>query len=262
MIRARQLAYRYGRDRDWIFSRVDLEVEEGRVLCILGPNGIGKSTLLKCLTGLLVPRQGRVDLDGRDVAKMSRAAVARLAAYVPQFHSPVFAFSVEQVVLMGRAAHLNAFASPRPADRRKANQALKSLGIDHLARRPYTELSGGERQLVMFARVLAQEARLLLLDEPTSHLDFGNQAKVLALIRDLARRGMAVIMTSHFPDHAFWIADQAAILHGGRLSSSGTPEQVITEDRLAEVYGIQVQLIRSDRQTICSPTLPESALKS
>jgi len=261
VIKARDLAFRYSRGQAWVFSRAELALETGQVLCILGPNGIGKSTLVKCLAGLLQPQQGKVELEGRNLAGMSRAAVARRVAYVPQFHSPVFAFSAEQVVLMGRAAHLSVVSSPGPRDHRRARQALESLGIGHLGHRPYTELSGGERQLVMFARVLAQEAKVLLLDEPTSHLDFGNQAKVLALIRDLARRGLAVLMTSHFPDHAFWIADRAAILHQGRLSVPDTPERVITEDKLRQVYGVEVRLIQGDRQTVCSPTLPKSVLR-
>ncbi len=261
MIKAANLAFRYSRTSSWVFQQADLEVSSGQVLCILGPNGIGKSTLLKCLAGLHRPQTGSIRLAGRQLDQMSRAAIARLVAYVPQFHSPVFAFSVEQVVLMGRAAHLGAFSTPGPEDNEKARSALTELGIGHLASRPYTELSGGERQLVMFARVLAQEARILLLDEPTSHLDFGNQAKVLALIRDLARRGMAVVMTSHFPDHAYWIAEQAAVLHGGRLSSPGIPQEVVTGQKLQEIYGIKVRLFQQDGRTICTPILPESVLQ-
>lgn len=260
MIEARDLAFSYPGGGEPVFSRASLKVEPGRVLCILGPNGIGKSTLLKSLAGLLKPQQGRVELDGREISGMSRAAIARLAAYVPQFHSPVFAFSVEQVVLMGRAAHLGAFSSPGPEDLRRTRQALESVGISHLAARPYTELSGGERQLGMFARVLAQQARVLLLDEPTSHLDFGNQARVLALIRDLARQGLAVVMTSHFPDHALWIADSAALLHNATLSSPDSPERVITPDRLRDLYGVEVRLIRDQGRAICSPSLPDSVL--
>ena len=261
MISAQDLAFRYARNSGWVFEQAGLQVGPGQVLCILGPNGIGKSTLLKCLAGLHRPVRGRVELDGADLEQLSRSAIAKLVAYVPQFHSPVFAFSVEQVVLMGRAAHLGAFSSPGPADQEKARRALSELGIEFLAERAYTELSGGERQLVMFARVLAQEARILLLDEPTSHLDFGNQAKVLALIRDLARRGMAVLMTSHFPDHAFWIADQAAVLHGGRLSTPGAPREVITGTKLQEIYGVEVRLFQREGKTFCAPILPESVLQ-
>lgn len=258
ILEARDLSFAYPGGRT-IFSGLDLTAAAGEIVCILGPNGTGKSTLVKCLAGLYRPLAGSLSLAGREAGTLGRAAVARIAAYVPQLHQGVFAFSVFEVVLMGRAPHLGFFGAPGRRDREVADRAIAALGIEHLAGKPYTDLSGGERQLVLFARILAQEPRLLLLDEPTSHLDFGNQVQVLALIRRLADQGLAVIMTSHFPDHAFLTSRTVAVMAGGRFMAVGRPGEVVTEERLAAVYGVDVRIVNLDGYgTVCVPLLPEA----
>jgi iron complex transport system ATP-binding protein len=182
---------------------VAFTVGEGEILCLLGPNGVGKTTLLRCLLGAQRLQGGHITIAGREVRTLAARELARQVAYVPQAANLGFAFSVMEMVLMGRTPYIPLLAVPTRADYDLALRALDTVGICHLAPRLYTEISGGERQLTLMARALAQQARLLLLDEPTANLDMGNQIKVLRVIRELADQGYSVLMTSHLPDHAF-----------------------------------------------------------
>ena len=196
---------------------LDVALATGEVLALLGPNGGGKTTLLKTLLGMLAPQAGEVRLDGRRSRAISireRARLHRLCAAGRM--SPTFAFTVEAVVLMGRTAHGNLFSRPSAADRAVAARALERFGIAHLRERPYTMISGGERQLVLLARALAQEPQFIVLDEPTASLDFGNQGKVMREIRALAAAGHGVLFTTHDPNHALRAADRAYLLRDGR----------------------------------------------
>jgi iron complex transport system ATP-binding protein len=236
---------------------VTVEIRAGEVLCLLGPNGGGKTTLMKTLLGLLPAQEGSVRLDGEDIAQWSRKRLARIVGYVPQAHAAFFPFDVIDIVLMGRSAHIGLFAAPSRADRAVAERALATLGIPHLASRVYTEISGGERQLVLIARALAQEPRVLIMDEPTAALDFGNQVRVLGQIAALARSGMSVVFSTHDPDHVFLCGDRVALLHGGRLEAIGTPEDVITPAALQRLYGVEVQVVDlPDHETrTCVPSV-------
>ena len=236
---------------------VTLDIRSGEVLCLLGPNGGGKTTLMKTLLGLLPPLAGEVRLDGADIAGIARRDLARVIGYVPQAHQAFFPFSVIDIVLMGRSAHVSLFAAPSAADRAIAERALAQLGIAHLKARVYTEISGGERQLVLIARALAQEPRILIMDEPTASLDFGNQLRVLREIAALARSGMAVVFSTHDPDHVFLCGDRAALLHDGRMEALGPPEAVITAETLKRLYGVEVQVVElPDHQThTCVPSV-------
>lgn len=237
-----------------IFEDVNLSLEEGDVLCILGPNGTGKSTLIKCMNGLLKLRRGDILLDNQNIYSMNKTDLAKIIGYIPQSHHSTFAFSVFDVVLMGRAPHLSITSVPGEKDYQIAEEALKSLGILYLKEKAYTEISGGERQLVLIARVLAQQPKILLLDEPTSHLDFGNQIRTLEVINKLSKSGLSVVMTSHFPDHAFLSSNQVAIMNRGTITEIGTPEEVVTEDNMRLAYGIDVRILDVDEhRKACIP---------
>jgi iron complex transport system ATP-binding protein len=224
-------------------SGLDVTFNKGEVLALLGPNGGGKTTLLKTLLGLLAPKGGEVRLDGKPLAAHSIRERARLIAYVPQTHVATFAFTVQAVVLMGRAAHGNLFSRPSAADRAVAAAVLERLGIAALADRPYTMISGGERQLVLLARALAQEPHFVVLDEPTASLDFGNQGKVLREIRALAQSGHGVLFTTHDPNHALRAADRAYLIRDGRRIADGKVADVLTREQLAALYGTPVHRI-------------------
>ncbi|HAF71377.1 MAG: Fe(3+)-transporting ATPase [Acetothermia bacterium 64_32] len=226
-----------------VLNRVSLEVGEGDVLFLLGPNGSGKTTLLECLCGLRRPQTGRVLLGGEDLYGLPARERAKHVGYVPQIHRPVFGFRVIEVVLMGRAPHLGPFSSPRGPDFKAAWQALEAVGLSELARRPYTELSGGEMRLVFIARGLAQGARFLLLDEPDAHLDPNNQHEVLKLVRGLATEGLSPVVSSHNPNNALFYATRAALLREGELLSLGAPEAVLTPKALGRVYGMGFRLL-------------------
>ena len=222
---------------------VSFTLDAGEVMCVLGPNGSGKTTLLRTLLGLLPLHEGRILFNGKDLASFSRREIARVAGYVPQDHSPYFAYSVRDMVLMGRSAHLGTFSMPGAQDREVATRVLESLGISPLADRPVTEISAGERQLALVARALAQEPRLLVMDEPTASLDFGNQVRVLERIAALAGGGISILFSTHDPDHAFLAAQRALLLAEGRVLALGTPREVIRADTLERLYHVAVQVV-------------------
>jgi iron complex transport system ATP-binding protein len=237
-----------------VFENITFSIEKGEVLCILGPNGTGKTTLIKCLNRLLKLNTGNIFLKDKDIYSFNSKDLARQIGYIPQAHNPVFPFKVLDVVLMGRAPHLTSLSSPSEKDLVIAKKSLEKLNIDHMADKPYTELSGGEKQLVFFARVLTQKPDILLLDEPTSHLDFGNQMRTLNIIDKMANEGFTVIMSSHFPDHAFISADKVAIMKDCDLIDYGTPDEVITEQNLEKAYDIQVNIMDLEEgRKICIP---------
>lgn len=255
MLVVEDLAFGYG--ARIVGQGVGFALEAGEVLCLLGPNGGGKTTLFKTLLGLLPTKGGRVTIDGEDVSGWSRGRLARTIAYVPQAHAAFFPFTVRDVVLMGRASRLGAFASPGRADLALADAALATLGIGHLSERIYTEISGGERQLTLIARALAGEPRLLVMDEPTASLDFGNQARVLGQVRRLAAAGIGVVLSTHDPGHAFLCADRVALLHSGRLVTSGSPGATITPETLRLLYGVAVAVVPLPGlgRSVCTPLL-------
>jgi iron complex transport system ATP-binding protein len=222
---------------------LNVALAQGEVLALLGPNGGGKTTLLKTLLGILAPKAGEVAIGARSLASISVRERARLIAYVPQVHTPTFAFTVESVVLMGRTAHGNLFSAPSAHDRAVAARTLDQLGIAHLAGRPYTMISGGERQLVLLARALAQEPRFVVLDEPTASLDFGNQGKVMREIRALATAGHGVLFTTHDPNHALRAADRAYLLRAGERIAEGAVGSVLTRAQLEALYGAAVETV-------------------
>lgn len=241
-----------------IFSDLSLSLECGRVDALLGPNGCGKTTLLRCLGGALTLREGRVILEGRELSRYGEAERARRIAFVFQEHHTVFPYSVLEAVRMGRTPHLGFLASPGPHDTAIAERALETVGCSHLRSARYTEISGGERQLVLIARALAQEPTILLLDEPTSHLDFGNQMLLLMVVERLAReQGLAVLMSTHHPDHALLVAHHVYLMKGGGILAQGAPCDVVTAQHLRALYGIEVSVMAmgNDGRQIVVPML-------
>lgn len=260
MLEIDQLDCGYGRRT--VLAGVSFSLAAGELLCLLGPNGIGKTTLFKTLLGFLPPLAGTVRIDGVAVAGWSRRRFARQVAYVPQAHTPPFPFVVADVVAMGRVAHLGHFSAPGAVDRKIAAAALERLGIAHLAGAAYTEISGGERQLALIARALAQDAPILVMDEPTANLDYGNQTRVMAQVRDLVRQGeRAVVLTTHHPDHALLHATRALVLERDGRYALGAPAAVINEDYLCRTYGIAAEIHEVEcrggrRARLCVPGEP------
>ncbi|HTS39201.1 MAG TPA: ABC transporter ATP-binding protein [Xanthobacteraceae bacterium] len=234
---------------------LDVALATGEVLALLGPNGSGKTTLLKTLIGLLAPKTGDVLIGDRTLSSLTSTERARLLAYVPQSHMATFAFTVETIVLMGRTAHGNLFSRPSAHDRAVAARSLERFGIAHLAERPYTMISGGERQLALLARALAQEPQFIVLDEPTASLDFGNQGKVMREIRALAASGHGVLFTTHDPNHALRAADRAYLLRGGARIAEGMVGEVLNRIQLEKLYDAPVEQL-ADRATGASAFLP------
>ena len=234
-----------------IFRGLGFALAVGNVLCVLGPNGVGKSTLLRCLVGLDRLAAGKIRIGGTAMAALSRRELGRLVGFVPQSDAPAFAFTVREMVEMGRAPHLAWMAAPGAEDRAIAAAMLERLGIAGLADRLYPELSGGERQMVLIARALAQQPRLLVLDEPTSHLDFANAMRVLELVRGLADGGLAVVMTSHDPDQAFLVAERTLAMARGVPAVEGATGVLLTGELLSAVYGRRVRVVREAGRVLC-----------
>ncbi len=235
ILEVKDLGFSY-HNKKQVFSNVNLSLDAGEILTILGPNGAGKSTLLNCLANLLTPNSGQVLLEGRNVRDISLREVARIMGYVPQTHTPAYGYNVRDFVVMGRAPYLGMFQKPSAEDYALADQVMESMNISKLANRPYTEISGGERQQATIARVIVQQPKIIMFDEPTNHLDYGNQLRAVKMVKDLARQGYAVVMTTHMPDHAILLGGKAAILdYDGKLTV-GPAEEILQEDLLRKIY--------------------------
>jgi len=256
---ARSISYAYGDTP--ALSEVSLVIEPGAMTFVLGANGSGKTTLLQCLCGVRRPDAGVVTLDGRPIEQLTARARARIIAYVPQIHEPVFAYSVLEVALMGRTPHRGALAAPRPGDRRATLAALDAVGLAALRDRPYTQTSGGEQRLALVARALAQGADILLLDEPDAHLDPSFQERVLRRIRGLTAAGRTAVVTSHAPNNALLHADQVLFLAGGCRIAAGSPRAVLTERTLHAAYGMAFAVIEdaAGRRAILPAQSPDDA---
>lgn len=245
-----------GYGRHVITRDISFTVRSGEACFLLGPNGSGKTTLFRTILGLIPRLDGGIRLDGTDTGGMSHRALAQKLAYVPQAHTPPFAFTVRDVVRTARTAYVGLFATPGREDARMVERALDIMAIGDMGDARYTEISGGERQLVLIARAIAQGSRFLMMDEPTSNLDFGNQAYLLSRIRDLASEGYGIIMTTHAPDQAFSSATSTVLIHRGRIIARGTPEEALRPETLREAYGIPIHILRDGERRFCAPDLP------
>ncbi len=257
-IKIEKISFRYGPvNTRFVFESVTFSISGGELVCFLGPNGTGKSTLLKCLNGILKPTEGTVYLDGVSLSSLSRGEIAKKIGFVPQSQTSIFPFLVRDVVVMGRTPHLSTFSSPSRKDRRIADEIMEQVGIAHLAAQPCNMISGGEWQLVLIARALTQQPEILILDEPTSHLDLGNQLRVLNFVYGLVKSGITVVMASHFPDHAFLGSSNVAILKDGSIIVHGAPDDVITEPILEKTYGVRVKVSYFEEagRKVCIPVI-------
>lgn len=238
-----------------VLEDVSLHVADGSLACVLGPNGAGKTTLFRCMLGLERPSSGTVLVNGLDVAALSPARRAREMAFVPQGHAQPFDYPALDVVLMSSASRLGPLRAPGERDRRRALEALGRVGVADLADRDFSRLSGGERQLVLIARAIAQDARAVVMDEPTSSLDFGNTARVMAQVRSLADEGLSVVVSTHAPGQAYLFSDTVLALDGGRVRACGTPQEVVSAPLLSGLYGVEVGVtgLYGDRARACVP---------
>lgn len=270
LLSAERIGFSYNHTK--IFWDISFSVNKGQVFCLLGPNGCGKTTLLDCLLGVQQLQTGRILISGEPISGFPIGRLARFISYVPQNHERTFPYTVLEIVMMGRAAYTGLFSAPKTADGRIAESALEIVGIAHLKKRPYTRLSGGEGQLVMIARALAQNTPLVLMDEPTAHLDFKNELMVLETMARLVReRGISIIMATHFPNHAFFFENNAvstmiAMLKDTRFIETGAPEKVLRPERLKTLYGVEAGIIsyhngadRPGKQVIPIRTIEEGA---
>lgn len=260
MLEVNGLAFSYSEDKS-ILKDVSLSLEEHDILCLLGPNGTGKTTLLRCLLRLSKFKKGKVSVLGEDIMNLSSKERAKAMAYVPQAVTMSFPYEVIEVVLMGRVAHLSRGRRPSSEDKEIALNALESLGITHLKNKFFNEISGGERQMVLVARAIAQRAKILIMDEPTANLDFGNQVRMLKVIKSLSEKGYGVLMTSHFPDHAFLACNKVALLKGGTVIAKGVPEEIVTSESLSSLYETPICVTSAeinenkDKIKVCIPIM-------
>ncbi len=238
-----------------ILHDVSFTAGDGRLLCLLGPNGVGKSTLFKAILKILPEYEGQIYLDGKDTSGLSVREMARRVAYIPQSSAPTFNYSVFDMVMMGMAAQLPGLGSPGRRQEEMVEDALDHLGISHLRDKGFSHISGGERQLVLIARAMVQEAHTLIMDEPTANLDYGNQILVLSQARRLTEEGYTVIQSTHQPEQAFMFADEIIAMKDGRVLEQGPPGAIIRRELIHKLYGVEVdvQSICGDSMRVCVP---------
>ncbi len=243
VLEAREVEFAYLPDHP-VLRKVSMTASARKLVCILGPHGSGKTTLLRCLLGRLRPSAGAIELDGAPLKSYSSRGLARLIAYVPQTPSSAFAFTVNELVLMGRFAHTGLLGLGSERDLSVAHQAMLMTDTLRFADRALDELSGGEAQRVMIARALAQQPQLALLDEPTSHLDIKNQLAIYRMMWRLGHDwGMALVCVAHDVNLASRFADELVLMRDGEVLAAGTPKQVVTEENISRAYDVQIDLI-------------------
>ncbi|TAH56387.1 MAG: ABC transporter ATP-binding protein [Sphaerochaeta sp.] len=251
MVRNLSFAYSF---RD-ILKNVSFQTSQGEILAVLGPNGVGKTTLFRCILGFHRHYRGSILVQGREARTLNSRKLSSDVAYIPQSHGHAFNYSVLDMVLMGTTSSINPLSVPGKRQEETAYDALARIGAEHLAGCSFSHLSGGEQQLVLIARALAQKAKILLMDEPTSNLDYGNQTRILQQIRLLADYGYTVLLSSHNPQQALWYADNILAMEDGSVVAFGTPDDVMNSNLLKTLYGIDIALVHSDYGTLLAPQL-------
>lgn len=246
LISIRDLEFSYNGDHRKVLQGLNLDLPAGSITAILGPNGAGKSTLVHILLGILKPAGGQISILGKSIQDYTRRELSHLIAFVPQSEYTAFDFSVIDYVLMGRAPHIGMLQMPTRVDIERTLEQLENLSLTHLAQRSVLELSGGEHQLVLIARALVQEPQMLLLDEPTTHLDLSNQGRILSTLTRLAEAGTTVVYTTHDPDSAARTAQYLVLMREGQVLSSGEVGPVLTAQNLTRTYGVPVRVVQVD----------------
>lgn len=252
MLEIRNLTFAYG-DRP-VLKDVSFKLEKGDFLSVLGPNGVGKSTLFKCILGIINNYSGAISLEGTDLRSLSPQKLSRLTAYIPQVSRPAFGYTVLDTVLMSTSHSRSPFGVPRKDQIDTAMNALERIGIAELAERNFSQLSGGEQQLVLIARALAQQSQVLIMDEPTSSLDYGNQLRVLDKVRRLAQDGHTVLLSTHNPQDALTFSNRVLALHNGAVAAFGETKRELTVDLIDRLYGIRAELVCNERGCGIIPT--------
>ena len=252
-MKVENLHFSYGSHQ--VLKGVSFGVEDSGFISLLGPNGAGKSTLFRCMLGLLEPEMGSIHICGRDIRTMPAAELSHRVAYIPQSHTPVFNFRVFDMVLMGTTAQLPRFASPGKQQIGLAEAAMERMGLSHLRDRGCSNISGGERQLVLIARALAQQAKILVMDEPSASLDYGNKLRVMETVKGLTREGYTVIQSTHDPDQAYLYSDRILALYDGKILAWGTPRETISSSLITTLYGVDVEIcsMHQDDIRVCIP---------
>ena len=249
------LSFSYGRHP--VLQNVSFTAEEGEFLSVLGPNGVGKSTLFRCILGSLENYDGRICVDGQEIRSLPHRERAKRMAYIPQIHRPTFGYTVLDTVLMGTTRQLSPFQQPRRAQIDLALAALERVGVTPLAQRNFAHLSGGEQQLVLIARAIAQQSDILVMDEPTSALDYGNQLRVLQQVRGLSREGYTVVLSTHNPQHALTFADRVLALQDGSVAALGAADSVLTPELIHRLYRVDTALADTPGGSVIVPLTEE-----
>ncbi len=239
----KNLSIGYGSKK--VLENLNFEFESTETICLLGPNGIGKTTFFKTLLGFLSPLQGDILIDGVSIKKMNSKQIASIFSYVPQAKDYSYQFTVEEVILMGRALYIKKFSSPSEEDYKVVNRVMKELGIEQFRNKIYSELSGGEQQIVLIARALAQESKFIIMDEPASNLDFLNQKKMLDTIINLRKLNIGILMSTHTPDHAFICADYAILIFKSGKYTYGLVDDIIKTDNLTQAYDVNIKVLEN-----------------
>lgn len=253
-IEVKNLSFSYGSHE--VLHDLTFTIDDGMLVNVLGPNGVGKSTLFRCILGLNQSYTGSIIVNGKDMRELGIKQRAREISYIPQTHASVYDYEVLDVVLMATGSELRMLSNPGKEQRQRAFEALQRVGIESFAHRTYTQLSGGEQQLVLVARALAQNANTIVMDEPTSALDYGNTVRVLSCVRQLAREGLSIIQSTHNPDHAFLYSDKTLVIKDGRVDAYGDPREVITSELISGLYSVEVEVnsLYGDKVRVCVPT--------
>ena len=240
-ISVKNISFSY-RDNE-VLKGISFDAEAGEFISVLGPNGVGKSTLFKCILKLLEPNSGEIYIDGNPIMDMKPADIAKQIAYIPQYNSPAFNFSVLEMVLMGTTAQIGRFEVPKEKQLNAAKDAIAKLGITHLQDRGYANISGGERQLTLIARAIAQQAKILVMDEPSASLDFGNKIRLMKTIKGLAKMGYIIIQSTHDPEQAYFYSDKILAMHDGKVIAFGKPSEVVDDKLISTLYNLDVDVV-------------------